>query len=30
VIAFVATTPDSIGYISVESLTDGLNILARY
>ena len=30
VIAFVAATPDSIGYISVKSLTDGLNVIARY
>lgn len=30
VIAFVASTPGSIGYISADSVTDGLNVIARY
>ncbi|HMM75748.1 MAG TPA: hypothetical protein PJ986_08570 [Gammaproteobacteria bacterium] len=30
VIAFVSSTPGSIGYISAESVTEGLNVIARY
>ncbi len=30
IIAFVASTPGSIGYISADSVTEGLNVLARY